>query len=205
MEEGTCEAGPNTWGGLFRQERIGKAFQERDQHIQRKNAMKWNTCLGNGPQFIKKRTLLFSCSVVFDSLWPHGLQHTRLPCPWPSPRVCSNPCPSSQWCHPTISSSVIPCSSCLPSFPASRSFPMSQSLHYVAKLSELQVQHQSFQWIFRTDFLWDWLVGSPCSPRNSQDSSPTPQFKSINSLAFSFLYSPTLTSICDHWKNHSLD
>ena len=126
MEEGTCEAGPNTWGGLFRQERIGKAFQERDQHIQRKNAMKWNTCLGNGPQFIKKRTLLFSCSVVFDSLWPHGLQHTRLPCPWPSPRVCSNPCPSSQWCHPTISSSVIPCSSWTQSFPASGSLPMSQ-------------------------------------------------------------------------------
>ena len=99
---------------------------------------------------------------------PYGLQHAKLPCPSPTPGVCSDSCPSSWWCHTTISSSVIPCSSCLPSFPASRSFPMSQSLHYVAKLSELQVQHQSFQWIFRTDFLWDWLVGSPCSPRDSQ-------------------------------------
>ena len=88
--------------------------------------MKWNVCLGNDPQFIKNRTLLFSCSVTFDSLWPHGLQHTRLPCPSPSPRVCSNPCPSSQRCHPTISSSVIPCSSWPQSFPASGSFPMSQ-------------------------------------------------------------------------------
>ena len=61
----------------------------------------------------------FSPSVVSNSLQPHGLQHTRLPCPPPSPRVCSNLCPSSQWCHPTISSSVIPFSSCLQSFPAS--------------------------------------------------------------------------------------
>ena len=95
----------------------------------------------------------FSRSVVSDSLRPSGRQHTRLPCPSPTPGVCSDSCPSSWWCHTTISSSVIPCSSCLPSFPASRSFPMSQSLHYVAKLSELQVQHQSFQWIFRNDFL----------------------------------------------------
>jgi len=58
------------------------------------------------------------------TLWPHGLQHTRPPCPSPTPRACSNSCPSSQWCHPTISSSVIPFSSCLQSFPASGSFPM---------------------------------------------------------------------------------
>ena len=61
-----------------------------------------------------------------DSLWPHGLQHTRLPCPSPTPRACSHSCPSSRWCHPTISSSVVPFSSCLQSFPASGSFPMSQ-------------------------------------------------------------------------------
>ena len=61
-----------------------------------------------------------------DSLWPHELQHTRLPCPSLSPRVCSNACPLSWWCHPTISSSVAPFSSCLQSFPASGSFPMSQ-------------------------------------------------------------------------------
>ena len=63
----------------------------------------------------------------------------------------------------------------------------------------------SFQWIFTTDFFQDGLVGSPCSPRDSQESSPTPQFKNINSLALSFLYSPTLISIHDYWKNHSLD
>ena len=73
------------------------------------------------------------------------------------------------------------------------------------KYWEFQLQHQSFQWIFRTDFLLDGLVGSPCSPRDSQESSPTPQFKSINSSALSFLYSPTLTSIHDYWKKRSFD
>ena len=65
----------------------------------------------------------FSSSVVSNSLWPYGLQYARLPCPSPTPKACSNSCPSSQWCHPTISFSVIPFSSCLQSFPASRSFP----------------------------------------------------------------------------------
>ena len=68
----------------------------------------------------------FSHSVVSESLWAHGLQHDRPPCPSPTPRVCSNSCPLSQWCHPTISSSVIPFSSCPPSFSASGSFPVSQ-------------------------------------------------------------------------------
>ena len=68
----------------------------------------------------------FNCSVVSDSLWPHGLQHARPPCPSPTPGACWNSCPSSQWCHPTISSSVIPFSSCPQSFPGSGSFPMSQ-------------------------------------------------------------------------------
>ena len=68
----------------------------------------------------------FSLSVVSDYLWPHGLQHTRLPCLSPTPGACSNSCPSSRWCHPTISSSVILFSSCLQSFPASESFPMTQ-------------------------------------------------------------------------------
>ena len=68
----------------------------------------------------------FSCSVVSDSLWPHGPQHTRPPCPSPTAKVHPNPCPSCQWCHLTISSSVIPFSSCPQSFPTSRSFQMSQ-------------------------------------------------------------------------------
>ena len=68
----------------------------------------------------------FSHSVVSDSLWPHGLQHARPPCPSPTPRACSNSCPSSWWCHPTISSSGVPFSSCLQSFPTTGSFPVSQ-------------------------------------------------------------------------------
>ena len=124
----------------------------------------------------------------------------------PTPGVHPNPCPLNWWCHPTISSSVVPFSSCPQSFPASGSFQMSQfSLHQLAKVLEFQHQHQSFQWTPRTDLLQDGLVGSPCSPRDSQESSPTPQPKSINSSALSFLYSPTLTSIHDSWENHSLE
>ena len=78
------------------------------------------------------------------------------------------------------------------------------SSHQVARVLEFQLQHQSFQWTPRTDLLLDGLVRSPSNPRDSQESSLKPQFKSINSLGLSFLYSPTLTSIHDHWKNHNL-
>ena len=84
-------------------------------------------------------------------------------------------------------------------------FKWVSSLHQMAKLLEFQQEHQSFWWTPRTDLLQDGLVGSPCSPRNSQEFSPTPQFKSINSSALSFLYSLNLTTIHDYWKNHSLD
>ena len=147
----------------------------------------------------------FSRSVVSDSLQPHKPQHARPPCPSPTPRVHPNPCPLSPWCHQTISSSVVPFSSCPQPFPASGSFQWVSSLHQVAKVLEFQLQHHSFQWTPRTDLLYDGLVGSPCSPRDSQESSATPQFKSINSSALSFLYSLTLISIHDYWKNHSLD
>ena len=83
-------------------------------------------------------------------------------------------------------------------------FQWVNSSHEVAKVLEFQLQHQSFQWAPRTDF-YDELVGSPRSPRDSQESSPTPQFKGVSSSALSFLYSPTLTSIHDRWKNHVLD
>ena len=83
-------------------------------------------------------------------------------------------------------------------------FQWVNSSHEVAKVLEFQPQHQSFQWTSRTDLLQNELVGSPCSPRDSQESS-SPQFKSINSSALSFLHSPTLTSVHDHRKNHSLD
>ena len=96
----------------------------------------------------------FIRSVVSDSLWPHEPQHARPPCPLLTPRVYPNLCPLSQWCHLTISFSVVPFSSCLQSFKASGSFPMSQIfLHQVAEVLEFQLQHQSFQWIFRIDFL----------------------------------------------------
>ena len=116
------------------------------------------------------------------------------------PRACSNSCPLSQWCHTTISSSVIPFSS----FNLSQHqglFQWGRSLHQVAKVLEFQLQHQSFRCIFRTDLLLDGLIWSPCSPGDSQESSPTPQCKSINCSTLSFLYGPTLTSIHDGWKN----
>ena len=93
----------------------------------------------------------FSHSVMFNSLWPHGLQHTRPPCPSPTPRACSNSCPLSQWCHPKISFFVIPFSSCLQSFPVSGSFQMSwffisggQSIGVSASASVLQMNIQNW-------------------------------------------------------------
>ena len=89
---------------------------------------------------------------MYSSSWPHRLQHARLPCPSLSPWICSDSCPSSQWCRPTISSS-----------PPAFNFPHHQGLfqwvgssHQVAKVLELQLQHQSFQWIFKNDFI-DWI------------------------------------------------
>ena len=84
-------------------------------------------------------------------------------------------------------------------------FQWVNSSHEVAKELEFQLLHHSFQRNPRADLLQNGLVGSPCSPRDSQESSPPPQFKSINSLVLSLLHSPTITSIHDHWKNHSLD
>ena len=94
----------------------------------------------------------FSCSVMSDSLWPHGLQQGRLPCPSQTPGACSNSCPLSQWCHPSMSTPVFPFSSCLQSC----SFQWVSSSHQVAKVLEFQLLHLFFQWIFRTDFLFDW-------------------------------------------------
>ena len=149
--------------------------------------------------------LLFSRSVVSDSLRPHRLHHARLPCPSPSPRVCSDSCPLSWWCHPTILCSGH--SSLTPALNLSQHHGLFQGIsssHQVAKVMELQLQHQSFQWIFRTDLLSDGLVWSPCSPTVSQESSPTPQLKSINSSTFSLLYGPTLTFVHDYWKKSKL-
>ena len=96
---------------------------------------------------------LFSGSVVSDSLWSHGLQHARLPCPSPSPGICSNSCPLRQWWRPTISSSVLPFSSCLQPFPASGSLPVGWLLAAGGQSFGASAHHQSFQWIFKVDFL----------------------------------------------------
>ena len=114
------------------------------------------------------------------------------------------------WIGDAIQPSYPLSSPCPPAFcllPISRHqslFKWVSSSHEVAKVLEFQLQYQSFQWIFQTDFFYDGLVGSPCSPRDSQESSPTPQFKSINSSVLSFLYSPSLTSILDYWKTIAL-
>ena len=146
-----------------------------------------------------------SLSRVQLVLRPHESQHTRPPCPSPTPGVHSDSCPSSQWCHPAISSSIVPFSSCPQSHPASESFPMSQLFAWGGQVLEFQIQHHSLQRNPRADLFQNGLVESPCSPRDSQESSPTPQFKSISSSVLRFLHSPPLTSIHDHWKNHSLD
>ena len=147
----------------------------------------------------------FSHSVMSNSLWSHEVQHARPPCPLPTPRACSNSCPLSRWCHPTISSSVIPFSSCLQSFPASGSFLMNQfftsggqSIGVSASASVLPMNIQNCYPLGLTG----WI--SLQSKRLSRVFSNT-TFQEYQFLALSFLYSPTLTSIHDYWKNHSFD
>ena len=148
--------------------------------------------------------LMFSCLIVSDSLQPQGVQHARLPCPSASPRACSNSCPLRWWCHLTISSSDVPFSSCLQSFPASGSFRMSQLFASGGQSigASASVLPKNIQDCFPLGWT-GWI--SLQSKGLSRVFSVTPQFKSINSSALSFLYSPTLTSIHDSWKNHSLD
>ena len=140
-----------------------------------------------------------------DSLRPHESQHARPPCPSPTPRVHSDSSPLSRWCPPAISSSAFPSPPAPTPSQHQSLFQWVNSSHEVAKVLEIQLQYHSFQRNPRADLLQNGLVGCPCSPRDSQESSPTQKFKSISSLALSFLYSPTLTSIHDHRKNRSLD
>ena len=146
----------------------------------------------------------FNCSVVSDSLWPHGLQHTRPPCPSPTPGVHPNSCPLSRWCHLTISSSVIPFSPCLQSFPASGSFQMSQfftsggqNIGVSASASVLPMNIQNWFPLGRTG--WISLQSKGLSRVFSNTTVQKHQFFSAQ------LYSPTLTSIHDYWKKHSFD
>ena len=150
----------------------------------------------------------FIRSVVSDSLQLHKPQHIRPPCPSPTPGVHPNPClvmPLSWWCHPTISSSVVPFFSCLQSFPASESFPMSQlfasggqSIGVSASTSVLPMNIQDSSPL-------GWTGWISLQSKDSQETSPMPQIKSINSLALSILYGLTLTSVHDYWENHSFD
>ena len=140
-----------------------------------------------------------------DSLQPHGLQHTRPPSPSPTPGIYSNSCLSSWWCHPTISSSIAPFSSCLQSFLASGSFPVSQffasgsqSIGVSASASVLPMNiHDWFSLVLTG---WISLLSKGLSRVFSNTTIQKHQF-----LVLSFLYSSTLTSIYDYWKNHSLD
>ena len=144
----------------------------------------------------------FSRSVVSSSLRPHESQHARPPCPSPNRGVHSDSRPLSQWCPPAISSSVVPFSSCPQSLPASESYPVSQLFTWggqsigVSALATF-LPKKSQGWSPSEWTGWISLVPG-CSPKDSQESSPTPQFKSINFSALSFHHSPTLTSIHDH-------
>ena len=133
------------------------------------------------------------------------LQYIRLPCPSLSPRVCSDLCPLNQWCHPTISSSVIPFSSCLQSFPASGSFLMSQlfvsgdqSIGASASALVLPVNIQGW-------FPLGWTGLISLQSKGLSRVFSNSKFESINSSELRLLYGPTLTSIHDYWKNHSFD
>ena len=161
--------------------------------------------------YIHIHLYIYTCIYQFSSVaqlcptrQPHGLQHARLPCPSPTSGAYSNSCSSSWWCHPTIPSSVVPFSSHLQSFPASESFQMSQFF----TSGDQSIGVSASAWVLPMN-IQDWfllrLVETPCSPRDSQESSPAPYFKRINSLVLSFLYNPTLTSIYEYWKNHSFD
>ena len=130
----------------------------------------------------------FSCSVVSDSLWPHGLQHIRLPCPSPTPGACSNSHPSSQWCHPIISSSVVPFSSYLQSFPASGSFPMSQffasgdqGIGVSASASVLPMNIHNWFPLGLTDLI-------SLQSKGLSKVFPNTTIQNINSSVLSFLY-----------------
>ena len=145
------------------------------------------------------------CCSTNKSCWTLCNPMDKPPCPSPTPGACSNSCPSTQWCHPTISSSVTPFPSCLQSFPASGYFPMSllfasgsQSIRASNSASVLPINIQGWVPLGLTGLIFLLSKGL-------FKSSPAPEFKGINSLVLCLLYGPTLTSIHDYWKNHSFD
>ena len=143
----------------------------------------------------------FSHSVIFDSLRCHESQHTRPPCPSSTPRVHPNSCAWSQWCHPAITSSVVPFSSCPQCLPASESFPMSQLFTWGGQsigvsASALLLPKNTQDW---SPSEWTGWISLQSKGLSRVFSNTTVQ---INSSALSFLHSPTSTSIHDYWKNH---
>ena len=120
------------------------------------------------------QSVQFSHSVMPNSLQPHGLQHAKPPYPSPTPRVYSNSCPLSWWCHPTILSSVVPFSSCLQSFPASGSFQMSQFFTSAGQSIGVSASATALPMNIQDWLSLGWTFVSSCSPRDSQESSPTP-------------------------------
>ena len=140
-----------------------------------------------------------------DSLRPHGLQHARLPFPSPTPEAYSNSFPLSWWCHPSISSSVVPFSCCLQSFPASETFQMTQFFTSDGQSIGTSVSASVLAMYIQGWFplgLTGWIS---LQSKDSRESFPTPQFWSISSSVLSFLYGPTFTSIHDYWKNHNFN
>ena len=156
---------------------------------------------------LKNRTqsVQFSRSVMYDSWQPHGLQHARPPCPSTTPEACSNSCSLSQWCHPTISSSVIPFSSCLQSFPASGSFPMSQFFPLCSQSTGVSASASVLPMNIQDWFPLGWTSWISLQSKGLSRVCSSTTVQSINSWSLSFLYSPTLTSIHAYRKNHSFD
>ena len=148
----------------------------------------------------------FSRWVMPDSLQPHGLKHVRLPCPSTTPRACSNSCPLSRWCHPTISFSQ-PRPHLLPPsvFPNIRVFSNKSVLciRWIKFWSFSFTIRPSHEYSGLISFRIDWF--DLLAVQGTLKSLLQHQFKSISSLVLSFLYSPTLISIYDYWKNHSFD
>ena len=143
----------------------------------------------------------FSCSVVSNSLKPHEWQHARPLCPSPTSGVHSNSPPSSWWCHPAISSSVVPFSSYPQSLPESESFPMSQLFAWGGQSTGVSALASFLPKNTQDWTLLEWTVWISLQSKGLSRVFS----KSISSLALSLLHSPTLTSIHDYWKNHSLD
>ena len=181
-------------------ENFSKMGKETATQVEETQSLKQDKPKAKHPSSVQ-----FSCSVVSDSLRPHESQHSRPPCTSPTPRVHSNSCPSSQWCHPTISTSVIPFFFCLQSFPASGFFPISkfftsggQRIGVSASTSVLPMNIQSWFPLGLTSLIS--LLSKGLSRVFSNTTVQRHQFFSAQ-----LVFMVQLTSIHDHWKNYSLD